>query len=226
MRVGMGKPYRALYRGTVTQLNVLDRERVRDKSVIATIMPTDDQGRSLTGGRSGPIYAPFDGVVRLYIEEGSQFDHGETLFHVEYASADHDHTDELPDYLKQAEVILQHPDMLSTSFGIGSTCLPLREMLSADNADLVNDALDALAALLQGPNGNYRRIAALAFGQLGLDLPPILDLLQHRKADDPAPDVLFAIGVSLATLRSRPRGTGAKETDRRRSLEKLRAQHG
>jgi hypothetical protein len=90
----------------------LDGDRVRDKSVIATIMPTDDHGRSLTGGASGPIHAPFDGVVRLYVEQESQFDQGEILFHIEYANSDHDHTDELPDNLKEAERILQHPDML------------------------------------------------------------------------------------------------------------------
>jgi hypothetical protein len=226
MRVGTGKPYRALYRGTVIKLSVPDGGHVPGRSVIATTMPVDDRGRSLTGGTSAPIHAPFDGVVRLYIEQGSQFDQGETLFHIEYADADHDHTDELPDYLKEAEKILQHPDMLSRSFGIVGTLRPLREMLSADDANLANDAVNALAALLQGPNGNYRRIAALSFGQLGLDSPPILDLLERRKADDPAPDVLFAIGVSLAILHSRAHRTGAKETDRRRSLEKLRQQYG
>jgi hypothetical protein len=135
-------------------------------------------------------------------------------------------TEPLPDYLHDAEAILLNPDLTSMVFGLERTPYPLRQMLGGENVSVANDGVTALVSLLHSGNGNYRRIAALAFGQLGLDSPPILDLLESRKVDDPAPDVLFAIGVSLATLRSRPRRTGAKEMDRRRSLQELYSRYG
>lgn len=218
MRVGWGKPYNALYRGTVTRINCKDGDAIKRGSVIAHLMRAD--------GASGPVNAPFDGVIRLYIEQGSQFDQSELLFHIEYADADHSETEPLADYLHDAEAILLRPDLTSMAFGLEPTPYPLRQMLGGQDVNRVNDGLSALVSLLHSGNGNYRRIAALAFGQLGFDSAPILEMLERRKADDPAPDVLFALGIAIATLRLRPRQTGAKEIDRRRKLEELSAMYG
>ncbi|HKC66298.1 MAG TPA: hypothetical protein VKB86_21830 [Pyrinomonadaceae bacterium] len=79
----MGKTYRALHRGTVTSLNVQDGDYIRGGTVVAKTMWTDERGRSLTGGMSTPIKAPFDCVVRLFVKVGDQFDENEPLFHVE-----------------------------------------------------------------------------------------------------------------------------------------------
>ena len=79
----MGKTYRALHCGTVTDLNVQDGDFVQEGSVIAKTMWTDERGRSLTGGMSAPINAPFDCIVRVFVKVGYQFDKDEPLFHVE-----------------------------------------------------------------------------------------------------------------------------------------------
>jgi hypothetical protein len=134
MRVGRGKPYNALYRGTVTQINCKDGDLIKRGSVIAYLMPTDNKGRSLTGGSSGPVSAPFDGVIRLYIEQGSQFGQSELLFHIEYADADHSNTEKLLDYLDEADRLLRNPSMLSTAFGIERTPRPFREMFGSEMA--------------------------------------------------------------------------------------------
>lgn len=223
MRVGWGKPYNALYQGCVTELHVRDGDEVRQGAVIAYTMRTDDRGRPAYNGKGAPINTPFKGVVRLYIEQGSRFDQGELLFHLEYADADHSKTESLPDYLQQAEKILMNPDMLSMTYGIERTPRPLRQMFDSELSD---EAMGALTSLLHSPNGVYRRIAAFAFGQLGYDSAPIIEMLESRKVDDPAPDVLFALGASIATLRLRPRRTGAKDMDRRRKIAELCAMYG
>lgn len=71
MRVGWGKLYNALYRGTVTRIDCKDGDLIKRGAEITYLMATDNKGRSLTGGSSGPVHAPFDGVIRLYIEQGS-----------------------------------------------------------------------------------------------------------------------------------------------------------
>lgn len=79
----MGKTYRAMHSGTVTQLNVADGEHIDAGKVVARTMWTDERGRSLTGGLSVPIKAPVSGVVRVYVQQGAKFEENQPLFRIE-----------------------------------------------------------------------------------------------------------------------------------------------
>jgi biotin carboxyl carrier protein len=79
----MGKTYRAMHSGTVTQLNVADGEYISAGTVVARTMWTDERGRSLTGGSSAPIKAPINGVVRVFVPLGTQFEQNQPLFSME-----------------------------------------------------------------------------------------------------------------------------------------------
>jgi hypothetical protein len=83
--------------------------------------------------------------------------------------------EEPPDFLLEAEQILLHPDMLSMAAGIEPTPRPLRLMLSSGEGTEFDSAINSLFALLHGPNGRYRKIAAFAFGQFGFNPEPLTD---------------------------------------------------
>ncbi len=125
--------------------------------------------------------------------------------------------EEARDFLVEAERILLKPDAMQQAAGVPLTPIPLREMLNVD----VMDAANALAALLQGPNGMYRKTAAFAFGQLGLDDEQILTLLENQKNNETAKGNIEAIEAAIAALRLVPRRTGSAELHRRRVVENL-----
>ena len=107
-----------------------------------------------------------------------------------------------PDFLLEAEKILLDPDMLSRAAGIEPTPRPLQHMLiSADPQDF-DAGLNALVALAQGPNGNYRKIAVLAIGQFGFAPPKMFEFLEFLRENEKAPDVLRAIATATAVLRN------------------------
>jgi hypothetical protein len=119
----------------------------------------------------------------------------------------------------EAEKILLHPDMLSRAAGIEPTPYPLRQMLESGDVDQSNTAMSALFALVQGPNGHFRRIAIFAIGQLGCSVhPQMLELLEYQRENEKAPDVLKAIEASISTLQ-RMGGNESSELDRRRSIQ-------
>ena len=104
--------------------------------------------------------------------------------------------------LQQAERILLHPDMLSMAVGIKPTPRPLQHMLiSADPRDF-DGGLNALVALAQGPNGNYRRVAVLAIGEVGFAPPKMFEFLEFLRENEKAPDVQRAIASAIAMLRN------------------------
>jgi hypothetical protein len=76
--------------------------------------------------------------------------------------------DDARDLMVEAEKSLFHPDMFSLAAGIEFTPRPLREVLKSGDDTDCDAAMNALVALAQGPNGQYRRIAVFAIGQLGV----------------------------------------------------------
>jgi len=125
--------------------------------------------------------------------------------------------EEARDFLAEAERILLKPDAMQQAAGVPVTRIPLRDLLNVE----VTEAANALAALLQGPNGGYRKTAALAFGQLGFDDQQIFNLLEAQKRNETAPGNVEAIEAAIATLRLIPRRTRSSELDRRRAVENL-----
>ena len=106
--------------------------------------------------------------------------------------------------LQQAEKILLPPDMLSRAVGIEPTPRPLQHMLISSDPKDFDAGLDALVALAQGPNGNYRRIAVLASGEVGFAPPKMFEVLEFLRENEKAPDVQRAIGTAVAMLRDNP----------------------
>jgi hypothetical protein len=104
--------------------------------------------------------------------------------------------------LQQAENILLQPDMLSRAAGIEPTPRPLQHMLISANPKDFDAGLNVLVALAQGPNGNYRRIAVLAIGEIGFAPPKMFEFLEFLRENEKAPDVLRAIGTAVALLRN------------------------
>jgi hypothetical protein len=125
---------------------------------------------------------------------------------------------EPPNFLLEAENILLRPDMLSMAAGIRPTPRPLRQLFDPGD-DGFDAAMNALVALLQGPNGHYRRIAAFAIGQLGFDHPKVFELLEYQRENEKAPDVLKAIDASISTLKRM--GGESSQLDRRRAIQQL-----
>ena len=123
-----------------------------------------------------------------------------------------------PDFMTEAEKILLHPDMLSLAAGIEPTPRPLRQMLKSGDNDEFDTAMNTLVALAQGPNGQYRRIAVFAIGQLGFAYPKMFEFLEFQRQNEKAPDVLKAITASVATLQ-RLGGDESSELDRRRAIQ-------
>jgi hypothetical protein len=125
--------------------------------------------------------------------------------------------EEARDFLAEAERILLKPDAMQQAAGVPVTRIPLRELLNVE----VTEAANALAALLQGPNGGYRKTAALAFGQLGFDDQQILNLLETQKVNEKAQGNIDAIEAAIAALQLIPRRTKSSDLDRRRAVENL-----
>jgi hypothetical protein len=50
---------------------------------IARLEWTDERGKSLTGGTSVPINAPFNGLVQVFTSENKQFAQNEPLFRID-----------------------------------------------------------------------------------------------------------------------------------------------
>ena len=109
-----------------------------------------------------------------------------------------------PDYLLEAEKILLRPDMISRAAGIEPTPRPLQHMLISSDPKDFDAGLNALVALAQGPNGNYRKIAVLAIGQVGFGPPKMFEFLEFLRENEKAPDVLRAIASAIAMLRDNP----------------------
>ena len=126
--------------------------------------------------------------------------------------------DEPPDFLLEAEQILARPDMLSMAAGIEPTPRPLRLMLSAVDGTEFDSAINSLFALLHGPNGRYRKIAAFAFGQFGFNPEPLTEILRDRCAADPAPDVQRALSAALMALQAASGPSEASQLARRRQM--------
>ena len=126
--------------------------------------------------------------------------------------------DEPPDFLLEAEQLLLRPDMLSVAAGIEPTPRPLRVMLSAGDGAEFDAAINSLFALLHGPNGRYRKIAAFAFGQFGFNPDPLTDILRERCVADPAPDVQRALSAALMALQAASGSSEASQLARRRQM--------
>ena len=78
----MGKIYRALHTGTMTELSVRDGDLVEPGNVVAKTMWTDERGRSLTGGWSVSIKSPISGRVRYFVTKGDLFHKDDPLFQI------------------------------------------------------------------------------------------------------------------------------------------------
>ena len=75
--------YRALWPGKVTELNCSTGSYIGKGNLVAQLMWTDKNGKSVTGGTTAPIHAPFSGVMQVFLDQGDQFDEGDPIFKID-----------------------------------------------------------------------------------------------------------------------------------------------
>lgn len=124
---------------------------------------------------------------------------------------------ELPDFLAEAERVLQNPEPLLLASGISPTPAPLRALLTTDQ----NAGLNALVALLHGPNGGCRKLAAFALAQVGNDHPEMFKILEEQEHWETARGNVDAVRSAIRALQLAPASKCPSELNRRRAVQNL-----
>ncbi len=124
---------------------------------------------------------------------------------------------DLPDFLAEAEHVLQNPEPLLLAYGISPTPMPLRALLASDGGA----GLNALVTLLHGPSTDCRKLAAFALAQVGNDHTEVVEILRKQKLDEMARGNIGAIQAAIDALRLAPASKCPSELNRRRAVQNL-----